>query len=53
MFLRKKIYICETSNGVIYYNTKTGEILLSANKSKLLNTEESGQLNKIFPTASV
>ncbi|MCC9767132.1 hypothetical protein HK225_05260, partial [Streptococcus agalactiae] len=49
MFLRKKIYIGETSNGVIYYNTKTGEILLSANKSKLLNTEESGQLNKFIP----
>ncbi|AIX04799.1 hypothetical protein POF63_05460 [Streptococcus agalactiae] len=48
MFLRKKIYIGETSNGVIYYNTKTGEIL-SANKSNLLNTEKSEQLNKFIP----
>lgn len=48
MFLRKKIYIGETSNGVIYYNTQTGEIL-AANKSNLLNTEKSGQLNKLIP----
>ncbi|HFI1051276.1 TPA: hypothetical protein ACGPFA_001027 [Streptococcus agalactiae] len=48
MFLRKKIYIGETSNGVIYYNTKTGEIL-SANKSNLLSTEKSEQLNKFIP----
>ncbi|MCK1254907.1 hypothetical protein MX101_02090 [Streptococcus uberis] len=48
MILRKKIYIGETSQRVIYYDTQTGEIL-AANKSKLLNTEESGQLNKFIP----
>ncbi|PNY18933.1 hypothetical protein [Streptococcus parauberis] len=45
LLLREKIYIGETSRGVIYYNTKTGEIL-SADKSKLLNTEESRKYNK-------
>ncbi|CFQ79711.1 TPA: hypothetical protein ACIKR3_000558 [Streptococcus agalactiae] len=44
----KKIYIGETSQGVIYYDTQTGEIL-AANKSNLLNTEKSGQLNKLIP----
>ncbi|HEM9623297.1 hypothetical protein U5S90_09230 [Streptococcus agalactiae] len=44
----KKIYIGETSQGVIYYDTQTGEIL-AANKSNLLNTEKSGQLNKFIP----
>ncbi|HEM9616328.1 hypothetical protein SUC37_02580 [Streptococcus agalactiae] len=48
MILRKKIYIGETSQGVIYYDTQTGEIL-AANKSNLLNTEKSGQLNKFIP----
>ncbi|HFQ9029474.1 TPA: hypothetical protein ACHTLW_002143 [Streptococcus agalactiae] len=48
MILRKKIYIGETSQGVIYYDTQTGEIL-SANKSNLLNTEKSEQLNKFIP----
>ncbi|WP_424554763.1 hypothetical protein [Streptococcus agalactiae] len=48
MILRKKIYIGETSQGVIYYDTQTGEIL-AANKSNLLNTEKSGQLNKLIP----
>lgn len=48
MILRKKIYIGETSRGVIYYDTQTGEIL-AANKSNLLNTEKSGQLNKLIP----
>lgn len=46
--MRKKIYIGETSRGVIYYDTQTGEIL-AANKSNLLNTEKSGQLNKLIP----
>ncbi|EPU21743.1 hypothetical protein SAG0135_04130 [Streptococcus agalactiae LMG 14609] len=48
MILRKKIYIGETSQGVIYYDTQTGEIL-AANKSNLLNTEKSEQLNKLIP----
>ncbi|MTC89867.1 hypothetical protein GKS17_06155 [Streptococcus uberis] len=42
------MYIGETSRGVIYYDTQTGEIL-AANKSNLLNTEKSGQLNKLIP----
>ncbi|HEO1986315.1 TPA: hypothetical protein VAM89_002025 [Streptococcus agalactiae] len=42
------MYIGETSQGVIYYDTQTGEIL-AANKSNLLNTEKSGQLNKLIP----
>ncbi|HEO4656782.1 TPA: hypothetical protein VA023_001431 [Streptococcus agalactiae] len=52
MILRKKIYIGETSQGVIYYDTQTGEIL-AANKSNLLNTEKSGQkqLKTVHPEA--
>lgn len=32
MLLRKKIYIGETNKGVVYYNTRTGEILSSEKK---------------------
>lgn len=48
MLLRKKIYIGETNKGVVYYNTRTGEIL-SSEKSKLINTEKAGNYNKYIP----
>ncbi len=37
---REKIYIGECSDGVVYFNTKTHEVLIS-DKSKLLNTKKS------------
>ncbi len=45
MLFRKKIFMGECSEGTVYYNTKTNEILVADN-SRLLNTKKSSNNGK-------
>lgn len=48
MFLRKIIYIGESENGAVYFDTER-QLALSAPKSQLLNTEGAGKVNRFIP----
>lgn len=48
MLLRKIIYIGESGEGTVYFDTERN-LALSAPKSKLLNTEAAGMTNRFIP----